>query len=104
MANALLLVNRAGAWDAMNDAIKASNSAENFSGDDGHLNFRIITKGMNAASQNPVADFDVAGIFAALATEDYERALELARGFEHEAPRANAVIAIARSVLEEKKK
>jgi hypothetical protein len=104
VANALLLVNRAGAWDAMNDAIKASNSAENFSGDDGHLNFRIITKGMNAASQNPVADFDVAGIFAALATEDYERALELARGFEHEAPRANAVIAIARSVLEEKKK
>jgi len=88
----------------MNDAIKASNSAEKFSGEDGHLVLRMITKGMNADSQNPVADFDVAGIFAALATEDYERALELALGFEHEAPRANAVIAIARPVLEENKK
>jgi len=104
VANALLSVNRAGAWDAMNDAIKASNSAEKFSGEDGHLVLRMITKGMNAVSQNPVADFDVAGIFVALATKDYERALELARGFEHEAPRANAVIAIARPVLEEKKK
>src|SRR5260370_6623338 len=104
VANALLTINRAAAWDAMGDAIKASNSVERFSGDDGHLVLRMLTKGINAVSQNPVADFDVAGIFAALATEDYERAVELARGFEHEAPRANAVIAIARSALEEKKK
>jgi hypothetical protein len=104
VANALLTVNRTAAWDAMSVAMKASNSAEKFSGDDGHLVLHMLTKGMNAVSQNPVADFDVAGIFTVLATEDYERALELARGFEHEAPRANAVIAIARSVLEEKKK
>lgn len=104
VTNALLTVNRAGAWDAMSGAIKAANSAQSFSGDDGHLNFRMIGKGMNAVSQNPVADFDVAGIFKVLATEDYERAVELARGFEHEAPRANAVIAIALSVLKEKKK
>ena len=88
----------------MSDAMKASISAEKFSGDDGHLVFRMLAKGMNAVSQNPLADFDVAGIFAALATEDYEKAVELARGLEHEDPRANAVIAIARSVLEEKKK
>jgi hypothetical protein len=104
VANALLTLNRVAAWDAMSDAVKASNSAEKFCGDDGHLVLRMITKGMNAVSANPVADFDVAGIFAALAIEDYERALELAHGFAHEAPRANAVIAIARSVLEEKKK
>ena len=104
VTNALLTVNRARAWDAMSDAIKASNSAEKFSGEDGQLTFRMITKGMNSVYQNSVADFDVAGIFEALATEDYERAVELARGFEREAPRANAVIAIARSVLEEKKK
>jgi hypothetical protein len=104
VASALLTMNRAGAWDALSDAIKASNSAEMFYGEDGHLVLRMITKGMNAVSQNPVADFDVAGIFAALATEDYEKAVELARAFEHEAPRANAVIAIARSVLDEKRK
>lgn len=104
VTNALLTINRAAAWDAMSDAIKASNSAEKFSGEDGRLTFRILTKGMNAVSQNPVADFDVAGIFAALAAEDYEKAVEVARGFKHEAPRANAVIAVARSVLEDKKK
>jgi hypothetical protein len=102
--NALLSLNRARAWDATSDAIKAANSAEKYTGEDGHLTLRMITKGMNAVSSNPVADFDVAGIFEALATEDYERALELARGFEHEAPRANAVIAIARSVLENTRK
>ena len=104
VTNALLTLNRARAWDTMSDAIKASNSAERFTGEDGHLTLRLITKGMNAVSSNPVADFDVAGVFEALATEDYERALELARGLKYEAPRANAVIAIARSVLEAKKK
>ena len=104
VANALLTVNRGGAWDAIEDAIKASNSAEKFSGEDGQLTLHMLSKGMNAVSQNPIADFDVAGIFEALATEDYEKAVEMARGFEHEAARANAVIAIARSVLEEKKK
>src|ERR1700694_1981757 len=104
VANALLTVNRAGAWDAMRDAIKASNSAEQFSGEDGHLTLRMLSKGMNAVSQNAIADFDITGVFDALAAEDYERPVGLARGFEHEAARANAVIAIARSVLEEKKK
>jgi hypothetical protein len=104
VTNVLLTINRADAWDAMSEAIKASNSAEKFSGEDGRLTLRMMTKGMNAVSSNPVADFDVAGIFEVLATENYERALELARGFKHEAPRANAVISISRSVLEAKKK
>jgi hypothetical protein len=49
-------------------------------------------------------DFDVAPLFNALAAEDYNRTVELARLFEREAPRASATIAIARAVLEEKKK
>ena len=38
-----------------------------------------------------------------LANQDYDRAGELARGFEAEGPRAIATIAIARAVLEPKK-
>jgi hypothetical protein len=49
-----------------------------------------------------VPDFDLEGIFRSLSNYDYD--VELARGFQGEAPRANAVIAIARSVLDEKKK
>jgi hypothetical protein len=49
-------------------------------------------------------DFDVSGIFSELAKDDYNRTVELARGFEREAPRANAVIAIAKAILENKDK
>ena len=104
VTNAMLAINRATAWDSTSEGIKASNSAETFSGEDGQLTLRLNTKGTNSVYQNSIPDFDVAGLFQELAKEDYEKAVELARGFEHEAPRANAVIAIARSVLEEKKK
>ncbi|PYS84923.1 MAG: hypothetical protein DMF70_04930 [Acidobacteria bacterium] len=104
VTNALLVVNRATAWDVMGDAIKAANSAENFTGEDGELTFQMLTKGMSSVRQNSVADFDVTGIFEALAKEDYEKAVDLARGLQRDAPRASAVLAIARSVLSDKQK
>jgi len=104
LANVQAQVNRAGVWDVMGDVIKAANSAEQFSGEDGQITFSLVSKGMNSIHQNSSPDLDVAGVFSKLAEEDYDKAVELARGFEREGPRANAVIAIARSVLEEKKK
>ena len=104
VTNALLVVNRATAWDVMGDAIKAANSAETFTGEDGELRFQMLTKGMSSVRQSTVADFDVTGIFEALAKEDYEKAVDLARGFQRDAPRASAVIAIAHSVLSDKQK
>jgi hypothetical protein len=56
---------------------------------------------INIRSQ-PVPDFDIEELFGALANEDYERAVQLARGFQGEAARANATIAIARTVLNDK--
>jgi hypothetical protein len=104
VTNALLVVNRATAWDVMGDAIKAANSAETFTGEDGELRFQMLTKGMSSVRQSSVADFDVTGIFETLAKEDYEKAVDLARGFQRDAPRASAVIAIAHSVLSDKQK
>jgi hypothetical protein len=104
VANALLAVNRSAAWDAISDAIRAANSADNFSGEDGELTFRMIAKGMRSIDQHPAPDFDVTGIFETLTHDDYDRAVELARGFTREAPRANATLAIARAILEEKKR
>jgi hypothetical protein len=51
-----------------------------------------------------VPDFDLEGIFKELALQDYDRAVELARGFQGEGPRAVATIAIARAILDSKKK
>jgi hypothetical protein len=104
VANALLAIDRAKAWDMVYEAIKAANSAEGFTGEDGLIRLAFQTKQMSTIRSSTVAEFNVAGIFAELANEDYDRAVELARGFQREAPRASATIAIARSIFEEKKK
>lgn len=104
IANVIFILNGQAVWEVMGEAITASNSAEQFSGEDGELTFRLISKGMRSVNQSPFADFDVAGIFKKLADQDYDRAVDLARGFSREAPRAGATIAIARAILAEKKK
>ncbi len=104
VANASLVSDRAKSWDAVYEAIKSANSAEGFTGEDGVLRISLLTKSMSSIRSSSVQDFDVAGIFTELARDDYNRTVELARLFEREAPRASAVIAIARSVFEEKKK
>jgi hypothetical protein len=104
VANALLVSDRGKSWDATYDAVKAANSSEGFSGEDGVIRIGLQTKGMSSMRSSSVADFDVSGIFGELGKDDYNRTVELARGFEREAPRASAVIAIARAVLENKEK
>ena len=104
VANTLFTFDRARGWEASLDAIKAANSAEGFTGEDGVLRTSLLTQSMSSIRSSTVAEFNVADLFTLLTKGDYGRAVELARGFEREAPRASAVIAIARSVLEEKKK
>lgn len=104
VANIWLLADRPKAWEAVYEAIKAANSSEGFTGEDGAVKLSLITKTGSSIRSSTVADFNVAGIFAELAKDDFERAVEVVRGFEREAPRASATIATARTVLEEKKK
>jgi hypothetical protein len=104
VANALNVVDPPRVWDATFDAVKAANSAEGFTGEDGELILQFQSKGQSSVNTKDIADFDLEGIFKALANLDYERAVELARGFQKEGPRAVATIAIARAILEPKKK
>jgi hypothetical protein len=104
IASTYLLVDRRKAWDLISDVTKAANSAPTFSGEDGVLRVSLLTKGMASIRTASAREFDVAPVFIDLASEDYARTVELARLFEKEAPRASATIAIARAVLEEKKK
>ena len=104
VANAALLVDRSKVWDLAYEVAKAANSAEGFSGEDGVLRISLLTKGMSSIHSTSAGEFDVSGVFGELAKDDYNRTVEMARLFEREAPRAIAVIAIARSVLEDKKK
>ncbi len=101
VADAARVVDPARVSEAIFEAVKAANSTEGFTGEGG-----VVVQTMNSKTHirvNPqnVPEFDVEGVFAALANDDYERAVQLARGFQAEAPRANATIAIARAVLKD---
>jgi hypothetical protein len=80
--------------------VKAANSAEGFTGEDGKLVMKFESKGQRSIRTTSVPEFDLEVIFRDLATRDYDRAVELARGFQAEGPRAVATISIARAILE----
>jgi hypothetical protein len=104
VANAFQSIDPPRVWDATFDAVKAANSAEGFTGEDGKIVMKFQSQGQSSINSTDVDDFDLEGIFRELATKDYDRAVELARGFQGEGPRAVATIAIARAILEPKKK
>jgi hypothetical protein len=103
IANVVSLIAPSRMWEAIFDAVKAANSIENFKGEDAVLTLKVTTKSQVWKKNDAVADFDIEGVFREAANTDFERALELARGFRDEAPRATATITICRSVLNEKK-
>jgi hypothetical protein len=104
ISSALLAIDRARGWDSMTDTVKAANSAPAFTGEDGQLTFSINAKGTRSMHQHGVSELNVAGVFQWLANEDYDRAVALARVFEREAPRANAVMAIALAIYSENRR
>ena len=104
VANALVAIDPARAWEAMPEIARAANSADGFTGEDGRLVIRLQTPGMTSLRTSTVDDFNLTGIFRALTQDNYNQAVQLTRGFEAEAPRATAVISIARTILSEKQK
>ncbi|HET6979701.1 MAG TPA: hypothetical protein VFI24_25435 [Pyrinomonadaceae bacterium] len=104
VANAYKEVDPSRVWDATFDAVKAANSAEGFTGEDGEMVLKFQSKGQSSVHSSDVPEFDLDGIFKELAAKDYDRAVELARGFQAEGPRAVATIAIARAILEPKRR
>ena len=99
VANALLAVDRPRAWETMLEVAKASNSAEGFSGEDGRLVLKLLSKNMSSVHSSGVDEFNLPGVFRALSQENPTQAIEIARSFEGEAPRATALIAVAKQLL-----
>jgi hypothetical protein len=86
----------------MLEVTKASNSVEGFNGEDGRLMMKLQTKNMASMRTSTVDEFDLDGIFRSLSKDNATQAIEIARSFEREAPRATALIAVARALLSEK--
>ncbi len=103
VANAFLATDRGRAWETILEVAKAANSAEGFTGEDGGLVMQLQTKNMTSLRTSTVDDFNLPEVFRVLSQENATQAIELARSFEGESPRATALIAVARALLSDKK-
>lgn len=96
-------IDRVRSWEILGEVVKAANSAEAYTGEDSRVASRLQTKFMVVMSQSTAEDFDLLAVFRHLARADLLRAIQLAKTFTGESPRAVATLAIARSVLEKRK-
>jgi hypothetical protein len=102
VATQFVKVDRNRAWEVLAEAVKAGNATPEFTGADAGLNARVQTQNMRSMINFSAPSLDLRTVFAALALEDLSRAVELAKSFTGEAPRATATIAVARAVLDAK--
>ncbi|HYN86293.1 MAG TPA: hypothetical protein VER32_13680 [Pyrinomonadaceae bacterium] len=99
-ATQLYALDRPRTWELMSEVVKAANAVADFSGEDGGLTVRVQLRGGGAMTTSfTIENFDLAGVFASLAKEDLNRAVELARGLVGEHTRSVAMLAVARTVL-----
>jgi hypothetical protein len=89
-------------WETLNEVVKAANSAEGFTGEDSSISSKLQTPQMVVSTNANAPDFDLLAIFRLLSRADLLRAIQVAKGFIGEAPRAVATLAIARSVLDKR--
>ncbi len=91
------------AWEILGEVVKAANGSDGFTGEDSRISSRLQTKYMVVMNAASAVDFDLLALFRHLARADLLRAIQVAKTFTGEAPRAVATLAIARSVLEKRK-
>jgi hypothetical protein len=104
ISSVFIEADRSRAWELISEVVKAGNSAEAFTGDDARISVMLRFKNGAMMRNSNAADFDLLGVFRTLAKSDLYPAIEAAKNFTNEVPRANAILAIARTVLEEKQK
>jgi tetratricopeptide (TPR) repeat protein len=95
-------IDRVRAWEILGEVVKAANGAEDYTGEDSRISSRLQTKFMVVMNSGNAEDFDLIAVFRHLARADLLRAVQLAKTFTGEAPRAVATLAIARAVLEKR--
>ena len=91
------------AWETVAEVVKAGNAAEKFTGEDTLISGSLRTKMMVVMNNSTAEEFDLLAAFRPLAQADLLRAVQLAKTFTGEAPRAVATLAIAQSFLEKRK-
>jgi hypothetical protein len=92
---------RVRAWEIMGEALKAANSSRKFTGENVELHFPFPTRNGLKLSSIGGADFGLSAVVRSLAKDDLYRAIDLAKAFKNDAPRAVALLAVASSLLDQ---
>jgi hypothetical protein len=90
------------AWEVAGEAVKVANSIDKFSGENVELIFPMMTNNGLKFTNIGGEEFGLSGLLRLLTEDDLYRASDLARNFKNAAPRAVAVLAVARAVMEKK--
>lgn len=91
------------AWELVDETIKAANAVPEFTGEDPNMQLMLQGKFSIQMSIAMASAADLPDSFVALAEDDFYQAINIGKNFSGEAPRALATLAIARSILQEKK-
>jgi hypothetical protein len=102
VASGFVELDQVRSWETLNETVKAANGADNFTGEDSRISSMLRTKQMVVIENSNAEDFDLMAAFRPLARNDLFRAIQLAKTFTGESPRAVATLAIARSILEKR--
>jgi hypothetical protein len=95
-------IDRVRTWELLSETTKAANRIADFTGENSQTTFTLegkfgIRLGMELATPS-----DLAEVFEQLAQENFYQALDASKAFTGDAPKAIAMIAVGRAVLEEK--
>ena len=90
-------------WQLLSETVKAANAVADFTGDNGRTSQVLEGKfsiQMGTELTTPTALSD---LFASLSEDNFYQAIDAARTFSGEAPRAMVMISVARAVFDEKR-
>lgn len=95
--------NKARVWELLNETVKTANAIADFTGEDGRTSLTLEGKFSIRMGTELSSPTDLADVFASLTKEDFYQALDAARSFSGDAPRALAMISVGRAMFEKKK-
>ena len=101
IANQLIAADRVRAWEIIGEVVKEANRFDGYTGEN-TLTFPLMTGQVVTMINIGGENFSIAKVFRALAKDDLYRAVDVAKSFKYDAPRAAVTLAIATSILEKK--
>ncbi len=96
-------VNKARSWELLSETIKAANAVPDFTGEYGQTWFTLEGKFSIRMGTELASPTDLAQVFEILTKEDFYQALDAARNFSGDAPKALAMISVGHAMFEKKK-